>query len=162
MAASSGGLHQQPILALALPLVIGIPRHLSLPENWREPADSHTIGLGSSEPLTSATLGVRNEPDTPKLLVQSSRDISGEPAPIGLTLQGGRADGAVVIIRGLLPGMELSAGSVVSRDTWQLSVSDLQYAWVAPPKDFVGSADSHVSFCQLRTFYGACPEITPG
>ena len=106
------------ILALALPLVIGITRHLSLPENWREPADSHTIGLGSSEPLTSATLGVRNEPDTPKLLVQSSPGISGEPAPIGLTLQGGRADGAVVIIRGLLPGMELSAGSAVAPDTW--------------------------------------------
>jgi hypothetical protein len=129
------------ILALALPLVIGITRHLSLPENWREPADSHTIGLGSSEPQTSATLAVRNEPDTPKLLVQSSPGISGEPAPIGLTLQGGRADGAVVIIRGLLPGMELSAGSAVAPDTWQLSASNLQYAWVAPPKDFVGSAD---------------------
>jgi hypothetical protein len=129
------------ILALALPLVIGITRHLSLPENWREPADSHTIGQGSSEPQPSATLAVRNEPDTPKLLVQSSPGISGEPAPIGLTLQGGRADGAVVIIRGLLPGMELSAGSAVAPDTWQLSASNLQYAWVAPPKDFVGSAD---------------------
>jgi hypothetical protein len=115
------------ILALALPLVISITRHLSLPENWREPA--------------AATLAVRNEPDTPKLLVQSSPGISGEPAPIGLTLQGGRADGAVVIIRGLLPGMELSAGSAVAPDTWQLSASNLQYAWVAPPKDFVGSAD---------------------
>jgi hypothetical protein len=129
------------ILALALPLVIGLYRHRSLPDNWREPADSHTIGQGSSEPVTSATLAVRNEPDTPKLLVQSSRGISGEPAPIGLTLQGGRADGAVVIIRGLLAGMELSAGRAVARDTWQLSASDLQYAWVAPPRDFVGSAD---------------------
>jgi hypothetical protein len=39
------------ILALALPLVIGIPQ---LPETWREPAAGHTIGLGTSEPLTSA------------------------------------------------------------------------------------------------------------
>ena len=129
------------ILALALPLVIGLYRHRSLPDNWREPADSHTIGQGSSEPVTSATLAVRNEPDTPKLLVQSSPGISGEPAPIGLTLQGGRADGAVVIIRGLLAGMELSAGSAVAPDSWQLSASNLQYAWVAPPKDFVGSAE---------------------
>jgi hypothetical protein len=128
------------ILALALPLVIGLYRHRSLPDNWREPADSHTIGQGSSEPVTSATLAVRNEPDTPKLLVQSSPGISGEPAPIGLTLQGGRADGAVVIIRGLLAGMELSAGSAVAPDSWQLSASNLQYAWVAPPKDFVGAA----------------------
>jgi hypothetical protein len=41
----------------------------------------------------------------------------------------------------LVPGMELSAGSAVSGDSWQLSATDLPYAWIAPPKDFVGFAD---------------------
>jgi hypothetical protein len=30
---------------------------------------------------------------------------------------------------------------VVTGDSWQLSATDLPYAWIAPPKDFVGSAD---------------------
>jgi hypothetical protein len=117
--------------------VIGIP---SFPETWREPAGGHTIGLGSSEPLASETPAMRNEPETPKLLVESSRGPQGEPVPIGLKLRG-QADGAVVIIRGLAPGMELSAGGAVAGDTWQLSARDLKYAWVAPPKDFVAFAD---------------------
>jgi hypothetical protein len=37
--------------------------------------------------------------------------------------------------------MELSTGGAVAGNTWQISASDLQYAWVAPPRDFVGSAD---------------------
>jgi hypothetical protein len=125
------------ILALTSPFVIGIP---PFPETWREPAGGHTIALGSSEPLASETPAMRNEPETPKLLVESSRGPQGEPVPIGLKLRG-QADGAVVIIRGLAPGMELSAGGAVAGDTWQLSARDLKYAWVAPPKDFVASAD---------------------
>ncbi len=76
----------------------------------------------------------------PKLTVQASRGISGEPAPLGLALQG-QAEGAVVIITGLVPGMELSTGGSLGGDGWQLSATDLHYAWIAPPKDFVGSAD---------------------
>ena len=37
--------------------------------------------------------------------------------------------------------MELSTGGAVSGDTWQLSATDLPYAWIAPPEGFVGSAD---------------------
>jgi Transposase IS66 family len=37
--------------------------------------------------------------------------------------------------------MELSTGSSVGGDTWQLSARDLHYAWIAPPEGFVGSAD---------------------
>jgi hypothetical protein len=66
--------------------------------------------------------------------------IQGEPAPLGLALRG-RANDALVFIRGLLPGMELSAGRAVAGDTWQLSAEDLTYVWIAPPPDFVGSAD---------------------
>ena len=37
--------------------------------------------------------------------------------------------------------MELSTGSAITSDSWQLSASDLPYASIAPPQDFVGSAD---------------------
>src|SRR5262249_42934054 len=70
----------------------------------------------------------------------SSRVMSGEPASLGLTLQG-RAEGAVVIITGLVPGMELSTGDAVGADTWQVSATDLRDVWIGPPKSFVGSTD---------------------
>ena len=98
------------------------------------------MGLTRSEPSTSATHAIQNDPSTPRLIVQSSRGVSGEPAPIALALRGAAHD-AVVLIRGLVPGMELSAGGAVSGDTWQLSPTDLPYAWIAPPDGFVGSAD---------------------
>jgi hypothetical protein len=37
--------------------------------------------------------------------------------------------------------MELSTGSAVGANAWQLSARDLHYAWIAPPEGFVGSAD---------------------
>jgi hypothetical protein len=85
-------------------------------------------------------LAIRADPTTPHLVVQSSHGMSGEPAPLGLEVQG-LAEGAVVLIRGLVPGMELSTGSSVGGDAWQLSARDLHYAWIAPPEGFVGSAD---------------------
>jgi hypothetical protein len=45
--------------------------------------------MTASEPLTSATPAIENDPGTPKLIVQSSRGVSGEPAPIGLALRAG-------------------------------------------------------------------------
>ena len=58
--------------------------------------------------------------------------------PLGVALRG-RAEGAVVIIKGLVPGMELSAGHAVGTDAWQLPATDLGDAWIAPPEGFVGS-----------------------
>jgi hypothetical protein len=127
------------IFALALAAVSLIPQHLWLSESWRQPTGDRTMEMTASEPLTSATPAIENDP-IPKLIVQSSRGVLGEPAPIGLALRGAAHD-AVVLIRGLVPGMEFSTGRAVSGDTWQLSITDLPYAWIAPPKGFVGSAD---------------------
>jgi hypothetical protein len=86
------------------------------------------------------TAEVRNQPGSPKLIVEPSVGVAGEPAPIRLGLAG-QTDDTVVIIRGLLPGMELSTGNSVAPDTWQLTAADLRYAWIAPPGNFVGSTD---------------------
>jgi hypothetical protein len=128
------------IFALALAAVSAIPQHLRLSESWRQPTGDRTMEMTASEPLTSATRAIQNDPGTPKLIVQSSRGVSGEPAPIGLALRGAAND-AVVLIRGLVPGMELSTGGAVSGGTWQLSATDLPYTWIAPPEGFVGSVD---------------------
>jgi hypothetical protein len=53
----------------------------------------------------------------------------------------GPTEGAVVIIKGLLPGMDLSTGDPLNSDGWRIPVNDLAYAWVAPPYSFLGSAE---------------------
>ena len=47
----------------------------------------------------------------------------------------------MVIIKGLLPGMDLSTGDPLNSDGWRIPVTDLAYAWVAPPNSFLGSAE---------------------
>jgi hypothetical protein len=124
------------ILAVAIAAVIAIGQ-FSLAGIWRQLAIDRTVELASSSVWPASA---RAEPAIPRLIVQSSRAKSGEPAPLGLALQG-RAEGAVVMITGLLPGMELTAGGAVGADTWQLPATDLSDVWISPPEGFVGSAD---------------------
>ena len=102
---------------------------------WRQLGIHPTAELAS---WLSRPAQLNSEQATPRLIVQSSRVSSGEPMPLGVALRG-RAEGAVVIIKGLVPGMELSAGNAVGTDAWQLPATDLGDAWIAPPEGFVGS-----------------------
>ena len=107
-----------------------------------QPADIwHQLGLHPTTELASwlsRPVQLNPEQAIPRLIVQSLRVSSGEPMPLGVALRG-RAEGAVVIIKGLVLGMELSAGNAVGIDAWQLSATDLGDAWIAPPEGFVGS-----------------------
>ena len=127
------------IFAAAIATVIAIPPYLSFFETWQQPTGG-PIELTSPDPVKSATPPMQNESETPKLVLEPLLGSPGEPVPIGLALRG-QGNDAVVILRGLVPGMELSTGGAVSGDTWQLSATDLPYAWIAPPEGFVGSAD---------------------
>jgi hypothetical protein len=127
------------VVALALTAVIAISK-FPLGDSWTQSAIDRTLELASSSEQLGSPRAMRSEPGIPRLIVQASRGIAGEPAPLGLSLQG-QAEGAVVIIRGLVSGMELSTGASIGGDAWQLSATDLHYAWIAPPKDFEGSAD---------------------
>ena len=120
--------------------VIALER-FPLADIWRQPTIDRTIELASSSARPApATLAIRAEPALPRFVVQSSRGMSGKPAPLGLVLQG-RAEGAVVIIRGLMPGMELSMGGAVGADAWKMLATDLDDAWISPLESFVGSVD---------------------
>jgi hypothetical protein len=127
------------IFAGVIAAVIAIPSYFFFVETWQQPT-ADPVELTSRDSMKPATPPMQNGSERPKLVVEPTVGAPGEPVPIGLALRG-RANDAVVILRGLLPGMELSAGSAVTTGTWQLFATDLSYAWLAPPKDFVGSAD---------------------
>jgi hypothetical protein len=102
----------------------------SLADIWRD-------HISSWAQLHRPTLTMRGEQASPRLIVQSSRGHAGEPIPLGLTIHG-PAEGAVIIITGLLPGMEVSNGIEVDIDRWEVPATDVRSAWIAPPDGFVG------------------------
>jgi hypothetical protein len=99
----------------------------------------------SLQPVQSASAQPSEAP-IPRLVVHA-RGIAGEPLPLGVTIEGG-ADGAVVIVTGLLPGMTLSTGDALGADVWQVPARDLADTWVGPPKDFVGMVDLIAAACR--------------
>jgi hypothetical protein len=112
----------------------------SFSDFWRQ-RPSHRTELASwlASPIPAAS-PLETELAIALLIVQPSREVSGKPAPLGLTLQG-KLDGAVVTLTGLLPGMELSNGERIGADAWRLTATDLGDAWVGPPDGFVGAID---------------------
>jgi hypothetical protein len=92
-----------------------------------------------SLPVTSDPVTAISARPSPKLMIQPSRGPLDEPVPLGLEVDG-LAEEVVVYIEGLVPGMELSMGTPVGADAWQIPATDLGYAWIAPPRGFVGTA----------------------
>jgi hypothetical protein len=128
------------ILAVALTAVTA-GGQFTLADIWQRLAIDRTFELASLSPSpVPKALATRDEPSITRLVVQTARRPVGEPAPLRLTVRG-PANGAVVHIKGLMPGMELSTGNAVGSDAWQISATDLGDAWSGPPEGFVGSAD---------------------
>jgi hypothetical protein len=127
----------QPPRSLAAAVIV--LQHLGFPTGSREASDHASNNVSSPQGLTAGTDAIGTPQRTAKLLVQSSPAVVGEPAPLGITL-GGAANDAVVVLKGLPPGMELSTGHAVADGVWQLSAAALPDAWIAPPVGFVGSA----------------------
>ena len=80
-----------------------------------------------------------SEAPIPRLVVHA-RGSAGEPLPLGLKMEG-EADGAVVVVTGLVPGMTLSTGDALHANVWQVPATDLANTWVGPPMGFVGMVD---------------------
>jgi hypothetical protein len=129
------------ILTILLPITLMFVVMKLTPLSFsKRQADDLTVGLAlSSSPVMGNLAAQPSEPE-PRLIVQDSRAIAGEPVPLGLTMQG-LAEGAVVIITGTIPGMTFSSGSATGRDTWQMAAKGLPDTWVGPPKGFVGAVD---------------------
>jgi hypothetical protein len=104
---------------------------------WRQL--QRAVELGPSLNAIIPSIGADSDFPTARLVARPRpRVVSSGPKPLDLAVEG-RAVGAVVIIRGLLPGMELSTGDSVAVDAWQVSVAKLSDAWIAPPDNFTGS-----------------------
>src|SRR5215216_2666460 len=108
---------------------------LPLPSFSDRQAGDRTFDLTGSSPVTAQ----RNEAE-PRLIVHGQQGSAGEPLPLGITMQGS-AEGAVVIIRGIIPGMIFSSGSATGADTWQVPTTQLANTWIGPPSGFVGTLD---------------------
>ena len=117
-------------------ILTNVPRFDFQP--WTRWALGETFKLASS--LAHPWRGTQENPAIPRLIAQPSQGIIGEPVPLGLEVQG-PTEGAVVIIKGLLPGMDLSTGDPLNSYGWRIPVTDLAHAWVAPPNSFLGSAE---------------------
>jgi hypothetical protein len=127
------------LLSVALTAVVLITQFRHADEASQLPL-GHDIERGSwSGPLPPPIVAMRDELSIPHLIVQSSRVMAGEPAPLSVAVER-RAEDAVLIITGLTSGMELSTGSAVGNDAWELPATDSHYAWIAPPGGFIGSA----------------------
>src|SRR5215471_12474613 len=111
------------MLAAAVVALMAIGQ-LPLPDFWSR--QSNSVDASRSAPSAPVK---RSDTVIPRLNVQASRGMAGEPAPLGVTLQG-RADGGVVLVTGLVAGMTLSTGSPVGANAWQVPVSDLGNTWI--------------------------------
>jgi hypothetical protein len=126
---------------LAVVLAISLSGFLALeqsPLRGIHQLTQYAIGLSSL--LGSAVPSIGTQP-TARLVARPRQGaVSRGPTPLGLAVEG-RAENAVVVIAGLAPDMELSAGNTVTSDKWQISVAQLGNAWIAPPENFSGSID---------------------
>jgi hypothetical protein len=125
------------VLAATLTAFVAIEQ-FPLAHIWHQLIVQRAIGPG---PLGAAVPNVIAEFPAARLVARPRpRVMSSGPIPLGLAVEG-RAEDAVVIITGLLPGMEVSEGDAASADAWRVSVAKLGHAWIAPPDYFGGSVD---------------------
>ncbi|HVI80255.1 MAG TPA: hypothetical protein VM715_19275, partial [Candidatus Acidoferrum sp.] len=89
--------------------------------------------------ISNLVTAITPERTSARLIVQSWRGNSDEPTPLGLAVQG-PAEHAVIYIKGLMPGMELSSGNRVDSDAWEIPATGVGDVWIAPPQGFVGTA----------------------
>ena len=97
------------------------------------------IEVASLPVVSNLVTAITPDRTSARLIVQSWRGNSDEPTPLGFALQG-PAEHAVVYIKGLMPGMELSSGNRVGSDAWEIPATGVGDVWIAPPQGFVGTA----------------------
>jgi hypothetical protein len=135
------------LASLSLLAILGLAVMKWPISSWEGQAGEPAFELASSSPSVNNPTQHRSEPKS-QLIVHQSYGIAGQPVPLGVTIQG-PADGAVVVITGLIPGMSLSSGSTVSAGSWQVPATHLANTWVGPPMGFVGvvelAAELHLS-----------------
>jgi hypothetical protein len=110
------------------------------PALWQREATDRSVDFAMLLQLVQSASVQPSGAPIPRLVVDQTGGVTGEPVPLGLTIQGW-ADGAVVTITGLVAGMTLSTGNSLGANVWQVPATDLGNTWVGPPMGFVGMVD---------------------
>ena len=138
------------VVVVAALIALFAVEEFPIPSAWK-PAGDRTIELASaaSRPAPTPVPAQTSRPVTapapaqqrvvPRLVAAGGRATAGEPAPIGVSLDGD-AHGAVMI-HGVPSGMSVSMGEAVGASSWRVAAADLASTWVLPPQDFVGAVD---------------------
>src|SRR5215211_1757606 len=103
-------------------------------------AGEPSIPLTSSSAPVATSLPAPGSEMGPRLIARETRGVAGEPLPLGLTLEG-HAEGAVVVITGMIPGMSFSSGSAAGPHSWHVPATDLTDTWVGTPTGYVGEVE---------------------
>jgi hypothetical protein len=123
-----------------LPAIVGVlMMQVPVFRFWDQPAGEQTFALASSSSMPMDARARQNGPK-PRLVARESRGMRGEPVRLGLTLVGA-AEGGVVTITGLVPGMSMSNGRAAGVNTWQVAATELADSWVGPPPGFAGAVE---------------------
>jgi hypothetical protein len=109
-----------------------------IPSGWKASGDKMMeLAAAVSRPAPAPASAQRT---APRLVGVGGRAAAGEPAPVGVTLEG-NADGAAAMIHGVPSGVTVSMGEAVGVSSWRVAVADLPSTWVLPAQDFVGTID---------------------
>jgi hypothetical protein len=106
----------------------------------------------------------------PRLLVRDDRGETNDTLSVGVVIDGNRA-GVGVVLSGLAPGTQLSAGSPLGISGWRLDAGQLEGLEIRPPHDFIGvmnvavdlrlQGDRLADSKTLRLEWVARPQIAP-
>ena len=89
------------------------------------------VGGGKQDQLAATT-------PEPRLLLRDDRGETNEILPVGIEIDGNRA-GVGIVLSGLAPDSQLSAGSALGVSGWRLDADQLEGLQIRPPRDFVGA-----------------------
>ena len=126
------------VITLAVAAITALISTGQLPTDILTRNDAIEI-VASLPVISNLVTAITPERTSARLIVQSWRGNSDEPTPLGLAVKG-PAEHAVVYIKGLMPGMELSSGNRVGSDAWEIPATGVGDVWIAPPQGFVGTA----------------------
>ena len=121
------------------------------------------VGGGKQDQMAVAT-------PEPRLLLRDDRGDTNEILPVGIEIDGNRA-GVGIVLSGLAPDSQLSAGSALGVSGWRLDADQLEGLQIRPPRDYVGamnlmvdlrlSGDRLADSKGLRLEWVARPQIQP-
>ncbi len=136
----------KPILRLSLAIVFaaivayGVTRFYS---SWSDTPALKVSGERTAEAAPQQTAAPSPPQPQSRLVVADQQAFANEPVPLALDVEHGEDDESL-LLDGLAEGTTLSAGTSISRSSWQLPPDKFSGLYLYAPKDFVGVMNTTV------------------